>query len=104
MDLSTASIRPGQSGTWLDTLRDRVVAAVDSTDAEVTALVGTWQHDLDQTKLLPPTKAKVKVFSLDSHRLALYLDQRDKLLPIVQDAIQHEMDVRTGNVRIANLF
>jgi Leucine-rich repeat (LRR) protein len=132
VDLSTASIRPGGSSDWFDRLKARLLSVLEGlpSSTSVTSFVGTWQHDLDQVNLLPEREEdvkatvkekaaasdvvvgqsvkkggiRVKVFSLDSHRLALYLDKQNKLLPMVRDAIAHEQGERTGNIRIANLL
>ena len=58
VDLGAASIRPGHSAAWFDKLRGRVLAGVGASSAEVAALSGTWQHDLDQTNLLPADKVR----------------------------------------------
>ena len=127
VDLSTASIRPGEDGGWFLKLKERLLRVMEGLplSTSVTSFVGTWQHDLDQVNLIPEREEglkgkvgadsvpaaggkkggiRVKVFSLDSHRLALHLDKQGKLLPIVKDAIAHEMGERTGNIRISNLL
>ncbi|GLC33409.1 hypothetical protein PLESTB_000072400 [Pleodorina starrii] len=46
----------------------------------------------------------VKVFSVDSHRLAAALDARGQLVPLVLDAVLHQLGLRSGNVRVANIL
>jgi hypothetical protein len=45
-----------------------------------------------------------QVHSLDSHRLALALAARDKLAPILREAILSEVGLSGGNVRLTNLL
>lgn len=55
VDLSTASIRPAESGEWLDRLKQHLMASVQQAGAAGTRIKlfsGTWQHDLDQVNHL----------------------------------------------------
>jgi hypothetical protein len=103
VDLTESSIRPGACEEWRRTMREAVLAAVTRSDAEITLCSGTWQHDLDQVNLLPQDKIEVKVWSYDSHRLALYLSKSGKLTPLVRDAVLHQRSLRSGNVRLSNM-
>ncbi len=221
VDLTEASIRPGRPAPWLAALRTRLMeavrrsppppsslspvpgaphsataaAAVASTGTELTVLVGTWQHDLDQANSLPqkhqqgreqrqeqqqggrplagwrdagsdgnpgggsagwrsqhqPAGATarrspwawqeqgaqagngaggmeagegsgwedgmsgsnaeggggyvtVRVFSVDSHRLAAALDARGQLVPLVREAVLRQLGIKSANVRISNML
>ncbi len=53
--------------------------------------------------MLPKGQARVQVYSVDSHRLALYLDKRGKLEGIIRGAVLQEMGLPSGHVRLANL-
>ncbi|GIL92310.1 hypothetical protein Vretimale_19518 [Volvox reticuliferus] len=46
----------------------------------------------------------VKVFSVESHRLAAALDARGQLVSLVQDAILHQLGSQSRNVRVSNLL
>ncbi|KAJ9519978.1 hypothetical protein QJQ45_014706, partial [Haematococcus lacustris] len=87
VDLASSCMRPGASSTALAGLRAQVEAAVETAARQgcrISVLVGTWQHDLDQANLLAPDQVRHKVFGLDSHRLALHLDSKGELLPLVR--------------------
>ncbi|GFH19191.1 uncharacterized protein HaLaN_16099, partial [Haematococcus lacustris] len=71
----------------------------------ISVLVGTWQHDLDQANLLPPDQVRHKVFGLDSHRLALHLDSKGELLPLVREHLHAALGMAPkAPVRLANLL
>ncbi len=46
----------------------------------------------------------MKVYSVDSHRLALLLDRRGKLQQVIRGAVLEELGVPSGQVRLANLL
>ncbi|GFR49026.1 hypothetical protein Agub_g11048 [Astrephomene gubernaculifera] len=46
----------------------------------------------------------VRVFSVDSHRLAAALDAQGQLVPLVRDAVLRELGLRSGNVRMSNML
>lgn len=48
--------------------------------------------------------ARSQVHSVDSHRLALALAARDKLAPMIREAILSEVGLSSGNVRLTNLL
>lgn len=41
---------------------------------------------------------------MESHRLALALDSGGKLMPLVRDAIWHQLGIKGGTVRLQNLL
>lgn len=46
----------------------------------------------------------MQVHSVDSHRLALSLAGRNKLAPMIREAILSEVGLNSGNVRLSNLY
>lgn len=46
----------------------------------------------------------LQVHSVDSHRLALALAGRNKLAPMIREAILSEVGITSGNVRLTNLL
>lgn len=55
-------------------------------------------------KELPP-KVEVKIFGVDSHRVALWLDSQNRLLPLMRNAILGQMGLPTQPLyRPANLL
>lgn len=46
----------------------------------------------------------VKVFPVDGHRLAAALDSCGQLVPLVRDAVLHQLGLRSTSVRVANLL
>ncbi|KAK9830263.1 hypothetical protein WJX72_010668 [[Myrmecia] bisecta] len=103
VDLLQSSIRPGKDTAWMGALKDRLCAEVAHSSANITIHCSNWQHDLDQGKMLPQEHVQLEVYSVDSHRLALYLDDSHKLLPIVRNAILAEMGYTPKEVRLHNL-
>lgn len=100
VDLSLSSIRPSSSqGSW-GQLRKRVLNGVAKSDAELVVLSGTWDHDIKQVKQIDQSRIQWKAYSVDSHRLALYLDMNGKLSPLVRSA----MGLPGESVRIANIL
>jgi len=106
VDLATCSIRPAEDGAWWAALRIRALEGLERCPGKVTVHVGNWKHDLNQVNILPRDAPNllVKIYGVDSHRLALALDRSGKLAAIVKAAILNEMGVSGNNLRIANLF
>lgn len=107
IDLSKSSIRPGQEEEWEHVLRDRVLEGVQSCQGDVCIHVGNWHHDVQQSNMIPTDMehARVKIYSVDSHRLAIALDKSDKLVPIIQSSILHFFGLTLPqNIRPSNLL
>eukprot|EP00775_Hariotina_reticulata_P002502 gene2502-2806_t len=105
VDLTTSSIRPGQPPAWQAALQAHLQAAVAASPARIKVFTGTWEHDVDQANLLTHhPHVQIKVYSVDSHRLALNLAARGTLAPLVREVILTEMGISSGNVRLANLL
>lgn len=107
IDLSKSSIRPGQNEDWEQTLRDRVLRGVSSCEGDVYVHVGNWHHDVQQSNMIPTSieHARVKIYGVDSHRLAIALDRSDKLVPIIQGSILHFFGLTLKqNIRPSNLL
>ena len=56
-----------------------------------------------QARQLPEDTAALKIYSIDSHRLALALDSQGRLLPLVRSTLLGQMGFKSGDVRIQNL-
>jgi hypothetical protein len=104
IDLAASSIRPGQGPEWGAVLRKRALDGIANCKGKVTIHVGNWKHDLDQANICPKQAAIVKIYSLESHRLAIALDRAGKLLPPIRAAILNEMGLSANNVRVSNLL
>jgi len=104
IDLTASSIRPGQGPEWGAVLRKRALDGIANCKGKVTIHVGNWRHDLDQANICPKQAANVKIYSLESHRLAIALDRAGKLLPPIRAAILNEMGLSANNVRVSNLL
>jgi Leucine-rich repeat (LRR) protein len=104
IDLAASSIRPGKGPEWGAKLRERALDGITNCKGKVTIHVGNWKHDLDQANICPKQAAVVKIYSIESHRLAIALDRQGKLLPTVRAAILNEMGLSGNNVRVSNLF
>ncbi|KAK9918296.1 hypothetical protein WJX75_002936 [Coccomyxa subellipsoidea] len=104
VDFMTASLRPGRDSGWLMRLTDRVLSSVAASNARITTHSSSWLHDLDQARLIPADQAQLKVYSVNTHRLAFYLDGSGKLLPLIQGALLQEMGFPSGNIRLHNLL
>lgn len=107
IDLSKSSIRPGEEEKWEKTLCNRLLHGVSTCPGKIVVHVGNWQHDLQQSNFIPPDiqHAHVKIYSVNSHRLAIALDKTGKLLPLLQSAILNQLGrASTTNVRLSNLF
>ncbi|GMH43494.1 hypothetical protein BSKO_11416 [Bryopsis sp. KO-2023] len=100
VNLEKSSIRPSSGKESWEAVRTRVLDGVAKSNAEVTVFSGNWDHDIGQVQQLDQSKIKWKVFGVDSHRLAMYLDMNQKLVPVVRAA----MGFPTGEVRLSNLF
>jgi len=107
IDLSKSSIRPGEEEEWEKKLCDRLLDGVSKCPGNIVVHVGNWQHDLQQSNFIPPDiqHARVKIYNVNSHRLAIALDKTGKLLPLLQSAILNQLGrASTANVRLSNLF
>lgn len=68
VDLTTASIRPGQPPEWQEALQQTLHKAVAASPAKIKVLTGTWQHDIDQANLLGDYKhVNIKVRHTVNH-------------------------------------
>lgn len=111
VDLSAASIRPACSDNcWYERLRSRLLYNVEKgSQATIQVHVGNWQHDLDQVKDIGKKRGRtgvvVKIWGVNSHRLAAVLDGRERLLPLVRSAVLEELGCENGGgeVRLVNL-
>jgi len=109
VDLSVASIRPACSNCWFDRLRSRLLHNVEQgSQAMIQVHVGNWQHDLDQVKEIGKKKGRkgvvVKIWGVNSHRLAAVLDRGERLLPLVRSVVLEELGCENkGEVRLVNL-
>jgi hypothetical protein len=56
-----------------------------------------------QVRLLPEDRVESKVYGVDSHRLALYLDSQQRLLPLIRAAILEQMGFPVPTYRLHNL-
>jgi Leucine-rich repeat (LRR) protein len=107
IDLGKSSIRPGEEETWETQLRERVMDGVHACRGDIYIHVGNWHHDVQQSNIIPPTieHARVKIYSVDSHRLALALDKSNKLVPIIRSSILHFHGISSmDTIRISNLL
>lgn len=67
VDLTSASIRPGQTPEWQAALQDTLQEAVATSTASIKIFTGTWQHDIDQANLLADFKhVNIKVRCSDT--------------------------------------
>ena len=108
VDLASSSIRPGEGGPWFEGLKGRVLASVAAAARGRAALhvhVGNWRHDIEQVRLLPAGGGvATRVYSVDSHRLALALDRQGRLLPLVRGEVLRSLGREDpGQVRLGNL-
>jgi len=106
IELSKSSIRPGEEEEWEKTLCNKLLDGVSKCPGNIVVHVGNWQHDLQQSNFIPPDiqHARVKIYSINSHRLAIALDKTGKLLPLLQSAILNQLGRASTNVRLSNLF
>ena len=105
VDLVSASIRPGRSAAWMRRHKASLTRAVSRATRERGASVrihsGTWEHDLAQARMVPDAigeddaggggSVEVVKHLVDSHRLALALEEAEELLPIVRDELRTQM-------------
>ena len=100
----TSSLRPGKDERWLAAIRQRIAEGVSSCEGQVVIHVSNWLHDLDQARLVPQDHCQLKVYHLDSHRLAHALSAQNKLVPIIRSSILNEMGFKSAdNIRLQNL-
>ena len=107
IDLSKSSIRPGEEKAWEGILKDRVLAGIEACSGDIQVHVGNWHHDVQQSNIIPSAleHARVKIYGVDSHRLAIALDRVNKLIPILESSILQCCGVtNTANIRLSNFF
>eukprot|EP00667_Euglena_gracilis_P004228 EG_transcript_4248 len=88
LDFETASIRPRYDGALFRAMWHDIAEGVRRCPGRVMIHTGTWQHDEDQAKLvghLP--NVELVVHDIDTHRVALALNQCGRLLPLVRAAV-----------------
>ncbi|KAK9818883.1 hypothetical protein WJX74_007529 [Apatococcus lobatus] len=91
VELNTASLRPSQDENWANSFKMRLLAAVDRSPAVIDIYCSNWSCDLAQARLIPSVRAKLHIYEVDSHRLALYMDGAKLLLPAIKKAIVQQM-------------
>lgn len=106
INLSTSSIRPAEEHEWEDTLRERVLKGVSACKGSILVHVGNWHHDIQQSNAIPTSMehARVKIYGVNSHRLAITLDKGGKLIPLLESTILNQLGIASKNVRLSNLF
>ena len=57
-----------------------------------------------QARLLPEEHVKLQIYSVNTHRLAYYLDAQGQLLPLIRASLLQQMGLPSGHVRLANLL
>ena len=90
IDLSKSSIRPGEDARWEQTLRERTMQGIHACPGSVHVHVGNWHHDIQQVNMIDTNvieHAHVKIYGVDSHRLAIALDHSGKLMSILQSSL-----------------
>jgi Leucine-rich repeat (LRR) protein len=89
IDLSKSSIRPGEDATWEQVLKERVMKGIDACQGSINVHVGNWHHDIQQVNMIPTSveHTHVKIYGVDSHRLAIALDRSGKLLNILASSL-----------------
>ena len=87
IDLSKSSIRPGEDPSWENTLKTRALAGIDDCEGHLHVHVGNWQHDIQQVHPVQADHASVKIYGVDSHRLAIALERSGKLMHVLQSSI-----------------
>jgi hypothetical protein len=87
IDLGKSSIRPGEDPSWENTLKNRALAGIDNCEGHLHVHVGNWQHDIQQVHPVQAEHASVKIYGVDSHRLAIALERSGKLMRILQSSI-----------------
>ena len=87
IDLGISSIRPGEDASWEETLKIRALNGIDNCKGQVFVHVGNWQHDIQQVHSVQADHTLVKIYGVDSHRLAIALERSGKLMRILQSSI-----------------
>jgi Leucine-rich repeat (LRR) protein len=87
IDLGISSIRPGQDTTWESIMKSRVLDGIAACKGQIYVHVGNWHHDIQQVHPVQADHAFVKIYGIDSHRLAIALERSGKLLRILQGSI-----------------
>ena len=115
-DRVLAGVRPTSTSTSASTEMDEnsvgddekntttTTATNRKEERRITVHVGNWKHDLDQANILPKDDVHVRIYSVNSHRLAVTLERADKLMPLIRGAILNEMGLSGNNIRLSNLF
>jgi hypothetical protein len=113
VDLVRASIRPGRSAPWMRRYESNLIAAVGRSiekGGKISIHTGSWRHDVDQASVvcsrLNPGEGNDTVtfidqksggsvrtiaHHVDTHRLALALEEGGELLPIVRVALLEQV-------------
>jgi len=96
VDLYLSSIRLSRSKVWFQRFKKCLLSGLEKSSATVDVHTGSWEHDKYQVSLLPSSEMKHIVHPVDSHRLALALDDEEKLLPIIKKAYDAELAIARG--------
>ena len=104
IDLKASSIRCAHDDAWFDRLKERVLKNMSASSASICVHVGNWAHDINQVKDVPGTGGHVKIWSVDSHRLAAALDRRDRLSELVKAPIMRHTGGNNDGIRLVNLL
>jgi hypothetical protein len=57
-----------------------------------------------QARLLPEEHVRLQVYSVNTHRLAYYLDAQGQLLPLIRACLLQQLGLPSGHVRLGNLL
>ena len=87
IDLSSSSIRPGEDADWESLLKRRALDGIDACAGHIFVHVGNWQHDIQQVHAVQAEHALVKIYGVDSHRLAIALERSGKLTRILEESV-----------------
>eukprot|EP00668_Euglena_longa_P000752 GGOE01000909.1.p1 GENE.GGOE01000909.1~~GGOE01000909.1.p1 ORF type:complete len:719 (-),score=193.41 GGOE01000909.1:253-2205(-) len=98
LDFETASIRPRYDSALFRAMHHDIVEGVRRCRGRVTIHTGTWQHDSCQARQVEHLpNVELVVHYVDSHRLALALNEGGELLPLVRTCIlQQARECCTG--------
>ena len=98
IDLAISAIRPGSTPDGWERLRTKIENALGAATSDkgdshtnVRVFTGTWAHDLTQAKVVATPSfphVHLKVYGVDSHRLAFAMDAKDRLRPLVAQTIR----------------
>ena len=87
-DLTSASIRPGESGEWQAEFGRQLLQSVRSSSARMEVHCGNWEHDVEQARRVEGPNCRLAIHPLEEHRLAKELDAQQLLVPLVQRGIE----------------